>query len=152
MFITVLMAGFHFVAFGLGIGALMQRKKMLKALKLHFDASILARLLKAEKLWIITFSLMWITGLYRLFSGAEKPAAFYLQTPYFHLKISLVFVLLLIEGFLAVKLFSWGRKMRAGETGLPGSTKSASVIHAITFHVYLILPFIATAMARGLRF
>lgn len=148
----ILITGFHYVALALGVASLMQRKRLTASLALNFDSSILVRLFKNQTLWWIALVLSIATGLHRLFAGIEKPLAFYAQSPYFHIKMTLIFIVLLAEIMVSIRVYQWKKAINAGNQPQPQYLKSVKIVNAISFHIYLILPFVAAAMARGLKF
>src|SRR5688500_1543073 len=70
-----LLAAFHLLALGIGLGAVVTRAF---ALRSPFSASRLPSVFLADTLWGLAALLWFGTGLWRAFGGVEKGTAYYL--------------------------------------------------------------------------
>src|SRR5262249_30821806 len=94
VFFRWLLASFHLLAFGIGLGAIWVRGR---ALRSPHDPAAIRRALRADIWWGVA-ALLWLaTGLPRLFLGLEKPTSYYLHNHVFWLKMSLFLLIILFE-------------------------------------------------------
>jgi putative membrane protein len=147
MMLRWLLASFHLLALGLGLGAVWVRGRGLKG---PLDASGLRRVFLADTMWGLA-ALLWIgTGLWRLLGGTEKPTDYYLHNHAFMTKMALLLLLLGLELRPMITLIRWRRRVGRGE--LPDS-RLAPLLARISFiqaGIVVLMVFAATAMARGL--
>ena len=146
MILMWLLAAFHLLALGIGLGAVWARGR---ALRTNPDASGVRRALLADTIWG-TAAVLWIgTGLWRLLGGYEKGTAYYLHNHVFLTKMALFLVILVLEVGPMVTLIRWRLRIGRGE---PIDTRAASRIATISFvqaWLVVLMVFAATAMARG---
>jgi len=142
-----LLASFHLLALGVGLGAVWIRGR---ALRLPLDQTTLRRAFLADGVWGVA-AVLWIgTGLWRLLGSTEKPTAYYLQNHFFLTKMALLVLILILEVRPMMALMGWRRRMGSGE--LP-DTRLAPTLSRISFlqaGLVVLMVFAATAMARGL--
>jgi putative membrane protein len=149
MMLRWLLASFHLLGLGVGLGAVWLRGRGLKG---PLDPSGLRRVFLADSLWGLA-ALLWIgTGLWRLLAGTEKPTAYYLHNHIFMTKMGLLIVILVLELWPMATLLRWRARVGRGE--LP-DTAVAPHLARISFTqawIVMLMVFAATAMARGINF
>ena len=142
-----LLAAFHLLALGIGLGAVWARGRALKS-PLH--AVDMRRLFLADNVWALA-ALLWVsTGLWRLLGGLEKGTAYYLHNHIFLGKMGLFVLILLLEVWPMITLIRWRRRVSRSE--LP-DTRIAPRLAQISFvqaGLVVLMVFAATAMARGM--
>lgn len=147
MMLRWLLASFHLLALGLGLGAVWVRGRGLRG---PLDASGLRRVFLADTVWGLA-ALLWIgTGLWRLLGGTEKPTDYYLHNHAFMAKMALLLLILALELRPMITLIRWRSRVGRGE--LP-DTRLAPLLARISFvqaGIVVLMVFAATAMARGL--
>jgi putative membrane protein len=146
MAIRWLLAAFHLLALGVGLGAVWARGRALQG---ELDAAGLRRVFYADSWWGVA-ALVWIgTGLVRAFGGFEKGSFYYLHNHAFWGKMGLLVVILGLELRPMVALIRWRRLVARGE--IP-DTRAASRFAQISFvqaALVVLMVLAATAMARG---
>jgi putative membrane protein len=145
--LTWAIASLHLLAFGIGLGAVSVRGRILRG---PLDGAALSRLFLADNLWGLSGILFLGTGLWRLLGGLEKGTDYYLHQPLFHAKMALFLLILVLEIRPAVLLLRW---RGAHRRGLPADTAAArglARLSHIQAGVLLVMLVLATAIARGL--
>jgi putative membrane protein len=147
MMLRWLLAAFHLLALGIGLGAVWVRGRALRG---PLDQTGLRRVFLADSVWGLA-ALLWIgTGLWRLLGETEKPTAYYLHNHAFVAKMGLLGLILLLELRPMIVLIRWRSRLALGN--LP-DTRAAPVLARISFvqaGLVVLMVFAATAMARGL--
>jgi putative membrane protein len=147
MMLRWLLASFHLLALGVGLGAVWVRGRGLRG---PLDPSGLRRVFLADSVWGLA-ALLWIsTGLWRLLGGTEKATDYYLHNHAFLTKMGLFLLILVLEVWPMATLIRW--RVRLGRGELP-DTRAAPVLARISFAqawIVVLMVFAATAMARGL--
>ena len=77
----LLLAALHFLALGIGLGAVWGRARALRG---TLDAEGLRDVFRNDAWWGVAAGLWLLTGAARAFGPFEKGAAYYLSTPFFH--------------------------------------------------------------------
>ena len=145
------LAGLHLLALGLGLGAVIARGT---ALRESPSNAALRRAFRSDSTWGIA-ALLWIsTGLWRLLAGIEKPTAYYVKNPVFHLKMGLFLLILALEIWPMMTLIRWRRTFTAGESAerlmMRGEAgRRIAMISHIEALVVVVMIFVAVALARG---
>ena len=150
--LRIALAGLHLLALGLGLGAVIARGS---ALRESPSNAALRRAFRSDSMWGFA-AVLWIsTGLWRLLAGIEKPTAYYVRNPVFHLKMGLFLLILVLEIWPMVTLIRWRRTFSAGESaerlmmrGVAG--RRIAMISHIEALVVVVMIFVAVALARGL--
>jgi putative membrane protein len=146
MLIRWLFAALHILALGIGLGAVWSRGRALQG---ALDASGLKRVFYVDSWWGLA-AILWIgTGLVRAFGGLEKGSAYYLNKRFFQVKMTLLFIIFLLEIMPMVGLIRWRIAVRRGvqpDTHAAGRFASISFIEA---GLVVLMVLAATAMARG---
>ena len=147
MMLRWVIATVHLLALPLGLGSVWVRARAFSG---SLDAAGLRRVFLADAGWGIA-ALLWLaTGLWRAFGGLEKGSAYYLSNPFFHAKIGLFILILLLELWPMITLVRW--RMQASK-GQPIDTKPARAFARISYveaGLVVLMVFWATAMARGM--
>ena len=141
-----LLASFHLLAFGIGLGAVWVRARALSG---ALDPDCVRRVLRADSWWGVA-ALLWLaTGLPRLLIGTEKPTAWYLANHLFWLKMALFIGVFLLELGPMVAFIRWRTALSRGQA--PDTTLAPrwALISRIETGLVLLLLFVATAVARG---
>lgn len=141
-----LLAAFHLLAFGIGLGAIWSRADAFRAPN---DPTAVRRALTADAWWGVAAALWLATGLPRLLLGTEKATAYYLADHIFWLKMLLFGLIILLELGPIVTLPRWRKAIGRGEipdTRLAGRFRATSQMQIV---LLLLMLFAATAMARG---
>jgi putative membrane protein len=146
MTIRWLLAAFHLLALGVGLGAVWARGRALQG---DLDTAGLRRAFYADTWWGVA-ALVWIgTGLARAFGGFEKGSFYYLHNHVFWGKMGLLVAILVLELGPMVTLIQWRRLVARG--AVP-DTRGASRCARISFvqaALVVLMVLAATAMARG---
>jgi putative membrane protein len=144
-----LLATFHLLALGIGLGAVWARARALGSpLEIREN---LQRVFLADALWGAA-AFLWIsTGLWRLLGGLEKGTGYYLQNHVFLTKMALLVVVLALEIRPMVTLIRWRKRAAAGATGDFRAAGRLATISRIQAWLIVLMVFAATAMARGLE-
>ncbi len=147
---TVLLAAFHYLSLAVGFAGLVIRGAEFKRLGRSPSESGLRRLYMGDNLWGIA-ALVWIaTGLIRAFGGFEKGTAYYLNSHWFWLKMTLFGLIFVLEIWPMVKLIQW--RIAKKTTLTPADRTLLSrffVMNLAELHLIVLIVFVASAMARG---
>jgi putative membrane protein len=148
--LSVILAAFHLIALGLGLGAVIGRGTALRG---TFDAASLSRVFLADNLWALSAALWVGTGLWRYAGETEKSIAYYNGNYFFIAKISLFVLIVALEIWPIVTLIRWRRALRAGESPAaiaePGAVRAIAAISHIQALLVVLIVFAAASMARG---
>ncbi len=152
MILSILLAALHYLALGIGLGALFVRGRCFKALKQNpQNPKLLSALFLSDNFWGISAFLWIATGLARLFGGLEKTPSFYWGNGFFWLKMGLFLAIFLIELVPMVKLIQARIKLKKGQR-IPLTPSLLDKLFSLN-HMELVLlfliPFAAAGMARG---
>jgi len=150
MLIHWFLAALHLLAFALGFWAVLTRGAAFR--QLAAGAGEIGRVLLADNLWGMAALALLITGGVRAFGGYEKGADYYLHQPLFHVKMTLLVLILLLELAPMIALIRW-RMARAGSASIDSgrATVFARISHAEALLLVLMV-IAATGMARGVTF
>jgi putative membrane protein len=141
-----LLATLHLLALPLGLGAVMTRARTLRAAR---GAADLSRVFLADNLWGLAAILWIVTGLVRAFGGFEKGSAYYLHDHMFYVKMGLLVLILLLEGWPMVTLIRWRMQVRRGLTPDVSPAATLARISALQALLVVLMVCAATALARG---
>ena len=139
MWLAALVSAMHILGISLSFGGITLRSYALKRgripLALHTDTA-----------WGIGAVLMIGTGLARAFAGLEKGTDFYLATSGFHLKMTLVGLVCLLEVWPMITLIRW--RMTPDLRNEQTARTLARISH-VQLVLMVVIVFVAAAMARG---
>lgn len=154
MILSVLAAGLHYLALGIGLGALFARGLHFRGLKRpgSDQKEELKCALMADNFWGLA-ALLWIaTGLLRAFAGLEKATDFYLHNPFFYIKMGLFGLVFALEILPMVTLLKWRLRARKGADPKVSRDKMGLLVRLNDLELVLLvlIPFVAVAMAKGI--
>jgi putative membrane protein len=151
MLLRALIAGFHYLALGIGMGAVVARGVRLRALRgAPGNAVHLTPLFRADSLWALAAGLWLATGLVRAFTGIEKAAAFYLRNGFFFVKMALFATVFALEIAPMVTFIKWRRARASGATPWTTARLDRLVrLNDAEVVLVILIPFAAALMARG---
>jgi putative membrane protein len=154
VFLTILSAGLHALALGIGLGSVFARGTHFRGLKRPGSDKTeeFRSLFMADTFWGLAAFLWILTGLFRVFGGAEKEPDFYLHNPWFHIKMGLFLLVFLLEVLPMVTLLKWRVEFRKkGKVSLDRKRLDLLVrLNDIEVGIVVLIPFVAAAMARGI--
>ena len=146
MTIRWLLAAFHLLGLGVGLGAVWARGRAFQA---QLDVLGLRRVFYADAWWGIA-AIVWIgTGLVRAFGGFEKGSFYYLHNHVFWAKMGLLAAILVLELGPMIALIRWCVAVARGSVP---DTRAATRFARISFVqavLVVLMVLAATAMARG---
>jgi len=146
MTIRWLLAAFHLLGLGVGLGAVWSRGRAFQA---QLDVLGLRRVFYAGAWWRIA-AIVWIgTGLVRAFGGFEKGSFYYLHNHVFWAKMGLLAAILALEVGPMIALIRW--RVAVARGSVP-DTRAATRFARISFVqavLVVLMVLAATAMARG---
>ncbi|TWC12248.1 MULTISPECIES: DUF2214 family protein [unclassified Pseudomonas] len=144
------LAAIHLLAFALGLWAVLTRGTALRRLAGGADA--VRNVLMADNVWGLSALVLLVTGGMRAFGGYEKGTDYYLHQPLFHLKMTLLLLILLLELMPMIALIKW-RVALGKETTIDASRagRLARISH-IEALLLMLMVIAATGMARGVSF
>ena len=141
-----LLAGFHLLALGIGLGAVWARGRRLSS---PLDAAGLRSVFLADNYWGMAAGLWIATGLWRLLAGLEKDTAYYFHNHLFLGKMALFAIILALEIWPMITLIGWRRRVARGEQP---DTSAAPLLARLSFAqagLVVVMVFLAAGMARG---
>ena len=145
-----LLAAVHLLAFALGFWAVLTRGTAFRRLAIGTGAA--RSVLVADNIWGISAVVLLVTGGMRAFGGFEKGTDYYLHQPLFHLKMTLLVLILLLEIAPMVTLIKWRiARSRGAAIDTWRATLFARISH-IEALLVLLMMVAATGMARGIVF
>lgn len=143
-----LVASFHYIALALGLGGLFMRGRYLRGLQAKKD--LVQNLLAADNAWGVAALLWIVTGLLRAFAGLEKGTQFYLQSPLFWVKMGLFLAVFMLEILPMVTFIRWRIALMKKRKFEVGSYHRLIQINHLQMILVILIPFVASAMARGI--
>ena len=144
MLLTILAAATHYVALGIGLTGVWIRGR-------GFRARDVEMTFYGDNLWGIA-AILWIaSGLARAFGGLEKGTAFYLHSPMFQLKMALYLLAAALEMWPMIVLIKLRVRQSKGEPLDISRFPTFAKINTAEIVLVVLMPFVASAMARGWR-
>jgi putative membrane protein len=141
------LAWLHLLGLGIGLGGVWVRARALTGAP---DTAALRRAFTADAFWGLA-AVLWIgTGVFRAFGGFEKGTAYYLANLFFHAKMGMLGLVLVLEVWPMITLIRW---RQAVGKGAPVDTRPARRIATISYvqaALVVLMLLAATAMADGL--
>ncbi|WP_460096008.1 DUF2214 family protein [Pseudomonas sp. S3_C01] len=141
------LAAIHLLAFALGFWAVLTRGTALRRLASGVDA--VRSVLVADNLWGLSALVLLVTGGMRAFGGYEKGTDYYLHQPLFHLKMTLLLLILLLEIAQMIALIKWRMALGKGAAIDPSKAGRFARISHIEALLLILMMIAATGMARG---
>lgn len=142
----IVAACLHHMALLVVIGVLYSEYTLLKLDDIRPHVS---RLAKLDIFYGIAALVLVAAGLARVFFYG-KGLAFYIGSPYFHIKMTLVVVIVLLSIMPTLQFIRWRRAERAGTLAIdPAVQKRIRVLVGIESHLAFVVPIFAVLMARG---
>lgn len=144
------LAGFHLIALGLGLGAVLARGTALREV---LAPGSLRRAFRADALWGISFGLWLVTGLWRLFGETEQSVGYYMTNHVFFMKMGFLVVIVALEIWPMITLIRWRAALGKGEAPEKvadvATARRIAIISHIEATLIVLMVFAAVAMARG---
>ena len=141
-----ILAAIHLSALGIGLGAVWARGRALAG---TLDGAGLRRVFTADSWWALA-AVLWIgTGLLRAFAGFEKGTDYYVHSPLFWTKMSLLGLVLVLEIRPMILLIRWRVDLARGATVDTKVAPALARVSAVQALLVLLMVLAATAMARG---
>jgi putative membrane protein len=147
MILRWVLAAFHLLALGIGLGAVWARGRYLRSALTTQD---LRSVFRADALWGLAAVLWLSTGLWRLLAGLEKTTGYYLHNHVFLTKMGLFLLILALEISPMLTLMRWRRQVAAGQPVDAGGAGRMATISNVQAVLVVLMVFAATAMARGI--
>ena len=144
------LAAVHLFAFALAFWAVLTRGRALS--QLSVDAGGVKRILLADNLWGLSALTLLVTGAMRAFGGYEKGSDYYLHQPLFHLKMTLLVLILLLELAPMITLIKWRIATSRGTAPDIGLGKLYARVSHVEALLLMLMMVAATGMARGVVF
>ncbi|MDO7897016.1 DUF2214 family protein [Pseudomonas citrulli] len=141
------LAAIHLLAFALGFWAVLARGTALRRVAGGADA--VRNVLVADNVWGLSALVLLVTGGMRAFAGFEKGTDYYLHQPLFHLKMTLLLLILLLEIAPMITLVKW--RMALGKGAAVDSSRAGRFARISHIEALLLVLMVvaATGMARG---
>ena len=148
MVVRWLLAAVHLLALAIGMAAIWQRGRALKAQPL--DRAALANVFQADTWWAVA-AVLWLgTGIPRAVSALEKGPQYYFHNPLFHAKLTLFVVIVAMEILPMLTLIRWRRQVAKGEAVDTARAATLARISTAQAHTLVLMVLLAAAVARGI--
>jgi putative membrane protein len=147
MLIRWLLAAIHLLGYGLALGAIVARTRGLRRCR---SVQSLPGVFVADNLWGLSALVLIVTGALRAFGGFEKGTAFYLHEPLFHLKMTALVLILVLEVAPMVALIRWRIALKKGATPPLERAQRFATVGAVQTALLVVMVIAATGMARGI--
>ena len=150
MIVRWLLAAVHLMAFGVAFAAIAGRNRALRRVIASAQAVDLPGVFKADAAWGLSALVLIATGLARAFGGFEKGAAYYLHEPLFHVKMTALVLILLLELVPMLGLIRW--RIAARRQQMPDLGRARTYVRIGHWQAVLVMVivFAASGMARGI--
>ena len=145
----VVLATFHLLALGLGLGAVYVRASSLKG---PLDIAAIRSAFAADAAWGIAAGIWISTGLWRLLAATEKSTDYYMTNRFFMWKMGLLALILVLEIRPMITLIKWRRAASKGELDLQAistDAKRIATVSNIQAVIVVLMVAVAVSMARG---
>jgi putative membrane protein len=147
MLVRWLLAAIHLLAYGFALASILRRTWALRRASVP---AALRSVFRADAGWGISAAVLIVTGLIRAFGGYEKGADYYLHEPFFHVKMTLLVVILILEVPSMLALMRWRATIRKGAVPNLKKARSYARFNVIQTILLVLMVFAATGMARGI--
>lgn len=145
---SALLSSLHLIAFAIGVASLWGRARALRSLA-EGRAEELSYALRMDALWGLASLTSLATGLARLLSPLEKGTQFYLHNYAFFVKMALFVLVGGIEVVPMTALLRWRRAIAEKKELDTSSALELARVSVVELALLLVLPVIASLMARG---
>ncbi|WP_250434950.1 DUF2214 family protein [Caballeronia sp. ATUFL_F2_KS9A] len=153
MLIRWLLAALHLLAFGFALGSVLARARALRRLdpaeSIQANELRLRDVFRSDSVWGVTAIVLIVTGVTRAFGGFEKGGAFYLHEPLFHLKMTALVVILLIEVSPMLTLIRWRIALAQGGPIDLTRARRFAWLSDLEAGLVMLMVIAASGMARG---
>lgn len=146
VYVSAVISALHLLALGIGLPGVVLRGL---ALRNPLDATGFKRLFAADTAWGIAAGLWVTTGLLRAFGGLEQGSQYYLDSPLFWVKMSLLGAILLLEIRPMTTFIQWRRQLGQGQTPNTATASQLYLVNQIQVVLAVLMVFTASFMARG---
>ncbi|MDR5834441.1 DUF2214 family protein [Caballeronia sp. LZ034LL] len=154
MLIRWMLAALHLLGFGFALGSVLARARALRRLdatqSVQANELRLRDVFRSDTVWGITAIVLIVTGAMRAFGGFEKGAAYYLHEPLFHLKMTALVVILLIEVSPMLALIRWRVALAQGGPIDLTRARRFAWMSDLEAGLVMIMVIAASGMARGI--
>lgn len=144
---SVVAAYVHHVALLLMVGALFAEFILLRQPDITPWVMTLSRV---DLVYGLAALLLLVAGLMRVF-WFGKGLDFYLATPFFHLKMTLFFLIVVLSIVPTAQFWRWRQAAKSDSLVVAASEHKRARIFVVTeLHLLLLIPLFAVLMARGI--
>jgi putative membrane protein len=156
MLVRWLLAAIHLLAFGFALASILRRAWALRQLGAASAAcasiasTALPAAFRADSGWGLSALVLVVTGLMRAFGGFEKGADYYLHEPLFHVKMTALALILILEVPPMIALIRWRIALKKGATPDLRRAPTFARISVIQTLLLIVMVFAASGMARGI--
>jgi putative membrane protein len=147
MLVRWLLAALHLLAYGFALASILRRTW---ALRRAAVPAALRSVFRADTRWGLSALVLIITGLMRAFGSYEKGADYYLHEPLFHVKMTLLVIILVLEVPSLLALMRWRAAVRKGAAPELRKARRYAHLSVIQTILLVLMVFAATGMARGI--
>jgi putative membrane protein len=148
------LAAIHLLALGFAFASVFGRARALRQLdpasSLSANAARLKHVFRTDAMWGLAALVLLVTGVMRAFGGFEKDGAYYLHEPLFHLKMTALVVILLIEIAPMMALIRWRAALGRGGAMDLGKARKYAAMSDAEAGLMIVMVIAATGMARGI--
>jgi putative membrane protein len=148
-----LLAALHLLAFGFALYAVLSRARALRRLdtaqSVQANELRLRDVFRSDTIWGVTAIVLIVTGVMRAFGGFEKGGSYYLHEPLFHLKMTVLVVILLIEVTPALAMIRWRAALAQGGPIDLTRAKRFAWLSDLEAGLVMLMVIAASGMARG---
>ena len=147
MLVRWLLAALHLLAYGFALASILRRTWSLRRASVP---AALRSVFRADTRWGLSALVLIVTGLMRVFGSYEKGADYYLHEPLFHVKMTLLVIILVLEVPSMLALMRWRAAIRKGAAPQLQNARRYAHLSVIQTILLVLMVFAATGMARGI--
>ncbi|WP_027804110.1 DUF2214 family protein [Paraburkholderia dilworthii] len=147
MLVRWLLAALHLLAYGFALASILRRTWSLRRATVP---AALRSVFRADTRWGLSALVLIVTGLMRVFGSYEKGADYYLHEPLFHVKMTLLVIILVLEIPSMLALMRWRAAIRKGVAPELQNARRYAHLSVIQTVLLVLMVFAATGMARGI--
>jgi putative membrane protein len=154
MLVRWCLAAIHLLAFAFALASVLGRARALRQLdpanSISANSARLKQVFRADNIWGVTALILLVTGAMRAFGGFEKGSTYYLHEPLFHLKMTALVLILLIEISPMIALIKWRVAVGRGVAIDLGKARRFAAMSDAEAGLIIAMVIAATGMARGI--